>query len=50
MTKNKMFWWKEVGENFRAGLFKKDDGNGALLWKAYIAQMMVSLEIKIEKK
>ncbi len=43
-------WWKEVGENFRAGLFKKDDDrNGALLWRAYIAQMLSSLEITIEK-
>ena len=43
-------WWKEVGENFRAGLFKKDEGNGALLWKAYVAQMLSSLEIEIKRK
>jgi len=44
-------WWKEVGENFRAGLFKKDDqGDGTLLWRAYIAQMLSSLNIKIERK
>jgi len=43
-------WWKEVGENFRAGLFKKDEGNGALLWRTYIAQMLSSLEITIERK
>jgi len=46
----KGMWWKEVGENFRAGLFKKDEGNGALLWTAYIAQMLSSLEITIETK
>jgi len=43
-------WWKEVGENFRSGLFKKDEGSGALLWRAYVAQMLASLEIKLGKK
>ncbi len=43
-------WWHEVGDNFRAGLFLKDEGNGALLWKAYIAQMLSSLEITIKPK
>jgi len=42
-------WWKEVGLNFRAGLFKKDEGNGALLWRAYITQMLASLELTIGK-
>jgi len=47
----KGMWWKEVGENFRAGLFKKDDdGNGALLWRAYVTQMLASLEINIKSK
>jgi len=46
----KGMWWKEVGENFRTGLFKKDEGNGALLWRAYITQMLASLEITIERK
>lgn len=44
-------WWKEVGENFRKGLFDKDDGkNGTMLWHAYQAQMFASLEITFEKK
>jgi len=44
-------WWKEVGENFRAGLFKKDDGGaGEFLWKAYIKQMFISLELKYNKE
>jgi hypothetical protein len=42
-------WWKEVGENFRSGLFKKDEGNGKLLWKAYVAQMLTVLDIKFDK-
>ena len=47
----KGMWWKEVGENFRAKLFDKDDkGNGSLLWRAYVTQMMTSLEIKFDKK
>lgn len=47
----KGLWWKEVGENFRAGIFKKDDkGSGTYLWREYIKQMLVSLEIKIEVK
>ena len=50
MIKDKEFWWREVGENFRAGLFKKGEGNGAFLWRAYIAQMLSSLEITIETK
>ncbi len=47
----KGMWWKEVGENFRVGLFKKDDteGNGSTLWRHYVTQMLTSLEIKIEK-
>ena len=47
----KGMFWKEVGENFRAKLFDKDDGaNGSLLWRAYMTQMFTSLEIKFEKK
>ena len=47
----KGMWWKEVGENFRAGLFKRDDNkDGAYLWKTYIKQMLSSLEIIIPKK
>ncbi len=46
----KGMWWKEAGENFRSGLFKKDDGkDGTQLWKAYTKQMLTSLEITIEK-
>lgn len=46
----KTFWWREVGDNFRCGLFKKDEGNGTLLWREYITQMLASLEITITKK
>lgn len=47
----KGLWWKEVGENFRAGLFKKDDNaNGTKLWNLYIKQMLASLEITLEKE
>ena len=43
-------WYKEVGENFRAGLFKKDDNAaGSYIWQAYIKQMLSSLEITIPK-
>ena len=48
MTKSKEFWWKEVGENFRAGLFKKDEGNGKKLWELYVKQMTKSLEITFD--
>jgi len=42
-------WWKEVGENFRAGLFKKDEGNGKILWDKYVKQMTTSLEINFKE-
>ena len=50
MTKDKIFWWGEVGENFRTKLFNKNEGNGAILWEAYVKQMLSSLEITIPKK
>ena len=46
----KGMWWKEVGENFRAGLLKKDNPAGKYLWQQYIKQMLASLEINIPKE
>ena len=47
----KGMWWKEVGECFRAGLFKKDDnGAGTYLWKAYVKQMLIAVDVSIEPK
>lgn len=47
----KGMWWKEIGENFRTKLFDKDDkANGTLLWRAYILQMMTSLELEFNKE
>lgn len=47
----KGMFWKEIGENFRAGLFKKDDNAaGSYLWRAYVKQMLASLEITIPKQ
>ena len=47
----KGMWWKEMGECFRAGLFKKDDNAaGTQLWQAYIKQMLSSLGITISKE
>ncbi len=41
----KGMWWKEAGECFRSKLFNKDDnGAGSFLWRAYIKQMLSSLE------
>ena len=44
-------WWKEIGENFRAGLFKKDGNTSeTYLWGLYIKQMLSSLEITLPVK
>ncbi len=43
-------WWKEMGECFRTGLFKKDEGVGKTLWIRYCSQMLDKLGISIETK
>ncbi len=47
----KGMFWKELGENFRAGLINKDDNDvGTYLWGVYTNQMFSSLGITIPVK
>ena len=43
-------WWKEVGEMIRAGKISSDKPEGALMIRAYYAQMFTSLGIELKDK